>query len=182
MLYVLIYSMLSTTSWIPAHLTAMCLFMLSWIHSSPDKCMASPLIFSRNLLKHPCTGKACVDHVLALAARHLTTDDRRRQEHGAPQDCQWEIWGIHRARVQAGIQQLSFCLASPGADPLTDGWSHWVARGLQHLISGLRRRQREAAAVILSCGNRLQDHRCRLPPTVGPWGASWGACQGEGVK
>ena len=82
MLYVLIYSMLSTTSWIPAHLTAMCLFMLSLIHSSPDKCTASLLIFSWNFkfLKHPGTGKACVLFSLGSQTPYYEKTDVRNME------------------------------------------------------------------------------------------------------
>ena len=37
-----------------ARLPALCLFMLSWIHSLPDKCMALVCTRERNLPSHPC--------------------------------------------------------------------------------------------------------------------------------
>ena len=45
-----------------------------------------------------------------------------RQVHGAQQDCQRDIQRKHGARAQGGIRQVSSCLASPGADHLSDGW------------------------------------------------------------
>ena len=76
----LLYNMLWTAGTIQARLTAVCLFMLSWIHSSSEKCMASPLLFSWNLFKfshlvpllHPltvCGGESqgtAVDHRCSL--------------------------------------------------------------------------------------------------------------------
>ena len=75
---------------------------------------------------------------------------------------------IHGARAQGGIQQVSSCLALPGAD---HRWRPLVARGLQHLGSGLRGggSRRQAAAVILSCRRR------RLSDPEEPAGA-----EGEG--
>ena len=86
----------------------------------------------------------------------LVRDDGR-QKHGAKKDFQREIQRKHGLRAQAGMRQISSCLVSLCADLLSDGWRRWVVRGLQHFGSSLRRRQRQAAAVILSCHSRRQS-------------------------
>ena len=99
--------------------------------------------------------------------------DDRHQEHEAQQDCQQEIQRIYVLQAQAGIQQVSSCLASPGADPLSNGRSGWVACGLQHLHSCLHRRWRQLAAVTLSQRHsRLLDHE-------EPFWADW---EGQGCE
>ena len=64
--------------------------------------------------------------------------------------------------AQAGIQQVSSCLLSTGAESLSNLWRCWVAHRMQHLDSSLRRLMQQVAAVIVSC------HRRRHCPTVGP--------------
>ena len=71
--------------------------------------------------------------------------------------------GIHRARAQGGIPQVSSCLASPGADHLSDGWRRWFAGGL-------------AACAAAVDGNG--DPQLLQPPTAGPCGA-WAEGKGQ---
>ena len=52
MLHMLLHSKFESVGAIPASLPALLLFILSWIHSSPDKHMASPCTCKRNLLLH----------------------------------------------------------------------------------------------------------------------------------
>ena len=93
--------------------------------------------------------------------------DDRHQEHEAQQDCQQEIQRIYVLQAQAGIQQVSSCLASPGANPRSNGQSGWVACGRQHLRRCLHRRWRQVAAVTLS-----QRHSRLLDPEE-PFWADW---------
>ena len=52
-LNMLLYSTFESVSAIRSCLPALRLFMLTWIHPSPDKCMGSPCTRKKNLLSHP---------------------------------------------------------------------------------------------------------------------------------
>ena len=71
----------------------------------------------------------------------------------AQQDCQQDIQQIHCARSQVGIRQVSSCLASVGADHLSDGRSSFVAQGLAACAAAAGG---SGPVVILSCYHSRQ--------------------------
>ena len=86
-----------------------------------------------------------------LALYYETTDTRNMELNKISNEIVKEYMASSTRRETTSF----LCLASPGADHLSDGRSRWVARGLM------------ACAAAAGCSS---DPQLSPPPTVGPWG------------